>query len=428
MRCRKTAAGASWFRCGATPTKSSSSSPITAPACAIPNVYSTPSTPLSQSAKALVWDSAQLTELSRITKDRSPATTVPRAELHSKSACLPSRLAHRSLKRRTPERLRRAERWASPPGWTGETPLPPFPLPSAGQDRIRHSRCLGCDPHVVRAQNVGSLQDQHCLRRQSAIQPFSNGSVFVIPRQRSPNKRFARHSRQQGKSDLLQLREARQQRVVLLEVLSEAKARIEHHAIALHPCQRCRLRPLPQFPLDQQHRIANRRQRSPLLRPPPRVHEHRTDLELGQCLGHLRIPAKTADVVHDFRPRFDRPACHARLVGVDAHDRLWPSPLQFPDHRQHALPLFFFRYWRSHPRRAPESHPRPRPRGLSAHVDDGGAVRDQLLGTRDGLLRIKVQPAIGEGIRRYIYDAHDQGSPPEFENSRTHVPLEDSAH
>src|SRR5271166_163788 len=132
-----------------------------------------------------------------------------------------------------------------------------------------------------------------------------------------------------------------EQRVILLEPFSESKAGIEHEMIALDAGEGGGLCPLAKISLHEQNRIANRRKRVPLFGSAARVHEHSSNFQLGQRLGHLWIPPKSADIVDDLGALVDRGPRDARFVGIDADDRLRTTLLQVADHRQNALAFLF---------------------------------------------------------------------------------------
>ena len=144
----------------------------------------------------------------------------------------------------------------------------------------------------------------------------SGGTSFPsCPRVRPIND-FREVPASSGKPSRLQFAETPQQWVVLLETFSESEAGVEHNPFAPHSRQHCFLRPLLEFPFHQQHNVAWRRKRAPLFRAPSHVHQNRAAFEFGDRLCHSRVPAKSADVVHDLRSGSHRRASHIRFVSV----------------------------------------------------------------------------------------------------------------
>ena len=117
--------------------------------------------------------------------------------------------------------------------------------------------------YVVRSQDVRPLENQGGVCGKICVKPVRGGSVFSIFRQGTPEERFSRRSSHQRKTQRLQFLKAGQQWIILLEVLAEAKARIERDPFPVHARQDGRFRPFPEFTLDQQNNIAGRRQGAP---------------------------------------------------------------------------------------------------------------------------------------------------------------------
>src|SRR5579862_8101328 len=102
------------------------------------------------------------------------------------------------------------------------------------QNRVRDSGGFNRSLHVVRSQDVRSVQDQRGLSGQCAVEPQFGRGVFVASSQRSANERLSRSSSEQRKSGGLQLVEASNQRIVLFEVFAEPKPGIEYDSFPPH--------------------------------------------------------------------------------------------------------------------------------------------------------------------------------------------------
>src|ERR1700688_1982026 len=96
--------------------------------------------------------------------------------------------------------------------------------------------------------------------------------IFSGSGQDAANKVFSRSTHQEWKPYSLQILKAGQQRVVLLEIFSEAEAGIDGDLFAPHTCQHSRLRPVAKLALDLQNNIAGRRKGSPFFWASAHVH------------------------------------------------------------------------------------------------------------------------------------------------------------
>ena len=128
------------------------------------------------------------------------------------------------------------------------------------------------------------------------------------------------------------------------------------------------------------------------------VHEHRGDAAPGHQGRHRGIEPEGAHVVDEVGAGVERGPRHLGLRGVH-RERSGAPPPQALDHRHHAPDLLV----RGDRRGA-------RPRGLAAHVHPVGALLEQPQAVRDGGLRARELPSVGEGVRGDVEDAHDQGA------------------
>ena len=128
------------------------------------------------------------------------------------------------------------------------------------------------------------------------------------------------------------------------------------------------------------------------------VHQHHRGTPVGDQRRHVRVEAQGADVVHHDGAGVEGGGGDVGAPGIHRHPRL-VAPDDLADHRHHAGALFRRRYGQ-----------RPRARGLAAHVDQVGALRQHHLGTRQRLLGFTIQPAVGERVRRDVQNAHDAGA------------------
>ena len=136
--------------------------------------------------------------------------------------------------------------------------------------------------------------------------------------------------------------EAPEQRKVLFKVLAKSETGIEHQAFALDARNGGCLRPAAQLALNQHHDVGGGCLRAPFVGPAAHVHQHRTAFQLGHGLCHLRIPAKSADVIHDFRSRGDGGASDVCFVGVDRERGVGAFLLNLSNDRDHAFQFLRF--------------------------------------------------------------------------------------
>ncbi len=237
----------------------------------------------------------------------------------------------------------------------------------------------------------------------------------------------------------MQFAETADQRIVLFETLAEAEAGIKHDALAANPGEDGLLGPVFQFTLHQQNDIPGRRQRAPFLGTSAHVHQDRAAFEIGDGLGHLPVPAKAADVVHNLSAGAYGGAGHAGFVGVDGEKRGRNLFLQFGDDGKDAPEFFFYAHRGSagrefrtlrliHRLRRVGANSGTGACRFTADVDDIGSFFEQTLCVGDGLIAVEELATIGKRIRGDVYDAHDQGALAEFERARTETPLEDGPH
>ena len=128
-----------------------------------------------------------------------------------------------------------------------------------------------------------------------------------------------------------------QQRIILLEVLAEAQAGIDYDSRTLYSQTHCLLGPLAEFALDQQNDVCGGLQVVPFLRPATHVHQHRAALQFAQSFAHLRIPAESADVVHNLSTGLDRRFRNLGLIGVYRDDSIGFLLLERLDDRNYSL-------------------------------------------------------------------------------------------
>ena len=189
-----------------------------------------------------------------------------------------------------------------------------------------------------------------------------------------------------GNPRLLQPVKVRQQWIVLVEVLAETEAGIEHDALALDAAIQGALHAIGEI-VDHQRRDVGLRAAGGAIRPGrPRVCISTTPHSNSpQVSRHGCVPLKGAHVVHDFGTGFDGTPGHARFVGIDGDDGIRPCLQHTFDHRHDTPQLFVFSHNRLRHRRSSARTRRPGTRGFASDVEDVGAFVEQLEGVSDAL-------------------------------------------
>src|SRR5579862_96288 len=107
------------------------------------------------------------------------------------------------------------------------------------------------------------------------------------------------------------------QRIVLLEILPKSKAWIERDVLTANPRQNRGFGPLPEFAFHEKHNVAGWRKGAPFFWTSAHVHQDHSAFYCSDGLGHLPVPAQTADVFYDLGPGRCVSARDGGLVRVD---------------------------------------------------------------------------------------------------------------
>ncbi len=128
------------------------------------------------------------------------------------------------------------------------------------------------------------------------------------------------------------------------------------------------------------------------------VHEYHTRAGLLHNERHAVIKTKSADIVHNLGSNLHGAPCYTGAIGIDRDGNGGRSNNRFY-YGQHPAHLFFFR-----------NRFTPRPRRLATDIHDVGTLLFNLFGARDRAFTIKVQAAVGKGIRCDVKNPHDNGA------------------
>src|SRR5258707_5403976 len=184
---------------------------------------------------------------------------------------------------------------------------------------------------------------------------------------------------------------------------AKANARIQYNLLPRHSATAHSLNTLIKKFTDFPHDIAVNRIYLHRLRSALHVHAHVTGARFGHYAPHSLFFAVRGNVVDDAGARFQS---GARYTGFHRVYRDWhfDAPGQLFNDRHDTAQFLSFADRHS-----------ARAGGFAADVDNFSALIDELQGVGDGCLRIEKVPAVGEGVRRDIYDPHDQRRPREGE-------------
>ena len=225
-----------------------------------------------------------------------------------------------------------------------------------------------------------------------------------------------------GQVELAEVLEMREDGVVFVEALAEAKAWVEDDFFSRDAGRDGGCEAFPELIDDEGEDFAGCEfgEGGPVLRATSGVHEDCPAAELGAGCGHSGVPEVAADVVDDLGADFDGAAGSGRVVGVDGEDGGGALFQQGFDDREDAGLLFFGR-----------ERSGVGARGFAAEVEDVGAFIQHAEGLRDGSFGSVfggiVEAAVGERVRRDIEDAHDEGSLAERKGACAEMPVMMSA-
>ena len=143
-----------------------------------------------------------------------------------------------------------------------------------------------------------------------------------------------------------------------------------------------------------------------LHRPRLALHVHQADVGVlvRHDAGELGVAAQRRDVVHELGAESERPPRNLGLRGVD-RDGQALEPLEDGDDPAKLL--------------VDRDGVRPRPRGLTADVDDRSALVEQPPRRRNCDLGTQMHPAVSEAVGRDVDDPHHRGPPQTFLQRRT---------
>ena len=259
--------------------------------------------------------------------------------------------------------------------------------PPQGADALRQ---LPVRPDIVYSQHVGNPQ---CRRpgidRQRSGQSLPDGYAAEQP----VEERLARHAEHQGRADLLQLVQVRQQVEVVLERLAEPDPGIDQHLDSEATSGRD---PLGEEVADLGHHVvvaglALHRARLAL-----HVHGDHRSAVAGRDLEHRLAGA--GDVVDQVGAGSERPIGDLGLRGVDAQGHSEVEPADALDHRQQPGELLR----RSHRIGAG-------PGAFGADVDQVGPFRRHAPRVFDRGFGNVEAAAVREAVRRHVEHPHDEG-------------------
>src|SRR5512133_393920 len=131
----------------------------------------------------------------------------------------------------------------------------------------------------------------------------------------------------------------REQGMILLEVLPEAEARVEHDPVpgdARVDGASDDIREIAFYGADYIHQC---RKAAPLMGASTSVHEDGAAAEAGDGLRHGVVPGEAADVVHDLATGLNGRARDRSLIRVDGEDCVGTFALDARDDRQNAAHL-----------------------------------------------------------------------------------------
>jgi hypothetical protein len=229
---------------------------------------------------------------------------------------------------------------------------------------------------------------------------------------------FAGGSDEDGKVELAEALEVREDRVVLVEAFAEAEAGVEDDFFLGDAGRDGRCEAFLEFSGDEGYNFAEREfgECGPVLRATSGVHEDGAAVEFGAGRGHGGVPEVAANVVDDLGAGFDGEACGGRVVGVDGEDGGGALFEDGFDDREDAGLFFFGREGDG-----------VRPRGFAAEVEDVGAFVEHAEGAGESAFGSMgggvEETAVGEGVGRDVEDAHDEGSAAQSECAGAEVPV-----
>src|SRR5215468_5125251 len=128
--------------------------------------------------------------------------------------------------------------------------------------------------------------------------PFSDAAISApsVPNRRSvtagssPFRARARPIKDFRETQFVEFIQSSKQRIVLLEALAKAKARIERNPIMLDSCCNRSVRAFAKLFFDQHNNLRHRRERPPFIWAPTGVHQDHAAFQLGESRRHLRVP------------------------------------------------------------------------------------------------------------------------------------------
>ena len=260
-------------------------------------------------------------------------------------------------------------------------------------DRVRHPRHPNHRLDVVDPDDVGAAGDAERDRRGRAFEPLTRRQI-----ERLANERFPGGADQQRKTKPAQLGQATDDLEVLFARFPETNARVHDDAIL---CDAGRPRELD-APTEAGRDFADQVAIAPT---GIVMHQHHRHAGPGNRCCHPGIAPQSPHVVHHRRAGRDGTLGHGSLIRVD-RDRYGDGGDGLLQHRDHARQLLI--------RAQARTHPGLGPRGLTADVDQVGAVLLHLAGLADRFLEIGHTVA-REGVGRDVDNPHQVGARPPME-------------
>jgi hypothetical protein len=245
------------------------------------------------------------------------------------------------------------------------------------------------------------------------------GRVQSALRPRVAKEALSGGSDHNGQIETLKLVEVGEERIVFFETFAEAEAGVEDDLVTRDAGSKGGLEAVCEPGENHRKDFARgqRREGWPLLWAASGVHEDCSAAQRGAGGGHARVPEMAADVVDDLGPGFDGVLRGAGVEGVDGEDGLGSLFEDgFDDGKDAGLLL------------VGRERGRVGAGGFAADVEDLRAFVEHFhrLGQCSfwSILRRVEVATVGEGIRRDVEYAHDDGALAQGESAGAEAPVE----
>lgn len=156
----------------------------------------------------------------------------------------------------------------------------------------------------------------------------------------------------------------------------------------------------------------------PVMGTAPGVHQDGSTAQCGAGRSHVSVPEMAADIVDDLGSGFDGEPCCGGVEGIDGQDGLRTLLQDGFDNGENAG-LFLFDGEGNGVGAG----------GFSAYVEDMSALVEHAQGVSQsavgGVLRGVEVATIGEGVRRDVEDAHEDGAIAQAQGASAEAPVEE---